>query len=65
MSGWMPIETAPDGDSPVLVFCPDERGDEQIMIAVRSTWGWSIYIDGQRLHPTHWMPLPAPPEIKP
>jgi hypothetical protein len=62
MTDWQPIETAPRGeDNEFLGF--DGRG-------VDRTWeGWTeddapVYVrqDWVRWHPTHWMPLPAPPK---
>jgi hypothetical protein len=60
---WQPIETAPRDGTDVLTFPhyrvtsynPDLNGFSH----------FSVYHDCDRLHspqPTHWMPLPAPPE---
>ena len=58
MSDWQPIETAPK-ETIVLVFDPDEG------VVTGSLWFSEWALDpGTRadlLHPTHWMPLPAPP----
>lgn len=62
---WQPIETAPkDGDpfnygDPILGW----DGKEIAIIEWLST-EWSLCHDYEGLvgfHPTHWMPLPAPP----
>lgn len=63
---WQPIETAkPESHRPTLVFCEDaihnERMDERWMLAEFDGDIWRVYLDGQRLYPTHWMPLPEPP----
>ena len=62
--GWQPIETAPSW-TPMLVYIPLPNGSEidtmimdgsGIFTDVRfAKWHW--------INPTHWMPLPAPPEV--
>lgn len=62
---WQPIETAPKDETPILGFIT-EKWIEGIF------WNgeeWSYLSDGDitpvgRNQPTHWMPLPAPPEVK-
>jgi hypothetical protein len=63
---WQPIATAPS-ETPVLVFCPGNHSDEWIMMAERDERRglWSIFVDGQIIEPTHWMPLPSPPNSPP
>jgi len=60
MTTWQPIDTAPkdgtavliwDGSDMVVAIC-----EPNLLIPWRSTYGDTI---GE---PTHWMPLPAPPE---
>jgi hypothetical protein len=75
---WQPIETAPkDEDVDVLLYVPGERalsighwepeayatpGDEDSHIP-EGWWGHLLWpVDGPQ--PTHWMPLPAPPQPK-
>lgn len=59
MSDWQPIATAPE-DAEVLVW--DEGA---FMIAIRSPLdaAWIDVGNGRTIEPppTHWMPLPAPP----
>ena len=64
MSKWQPIETAPKDGTWILLY------DEQDVIEV-GWWesfdcpgggamiGWCV---DRVTHPTHWMPLPEPPE---
>jgi hypothetical protein len=62
MSGWQPIETAPKDTRTVLIawrgfvttgfFCPDD-GE------------WLDLPHMEQCPPTHWMPLPEPPEPTP
>ena len=57
---WQPIETAPaaDGSNRILVFHP-KRGIE-MQLADGEWWRFET-----KMGPTHWMPLPDPPEQKP
>ena len=59
-SEWRPIETPPKDGTWVRVLCPN---GEYVAL-------WDTYQDGMgewaswhgRGEPTHWMPLPGPPE---
>lgn len=62
---WQPIETAPEG-RPVLVWHPGlGMGGWNVMRRDGATWTETAH-DGRSLkegfEPSHWMPLPAPPE---
>ena len=72
-NGWMPIETAPKNGAVLLLYarCVGYTAS----VAVIGSWhsvdlGWiastfNSYIPSLRpegISPTHWMPLPAPPE---
>lgn len=65
---WQPIESAPRDGTDILVYRPraHEHGDAAITVAKTtdrprpSPHGIQHYTDRAH-HPTHWMPLPAPP----
>jgi len=74
---WQPIETAPKDGTKVDLWGINhlhyaKRGERIVNV----TWGrvtdflgnerldWRHY-RGEGYQPTHWMPLPAPPEAKP
>jgi hypothetical protein len=63
---WQPIETAPKDEAPVLLACEfDGPGDWRIKLG-----GWSFeraawHIFGASWKPSHWMPLPKPPQATP
>ena len=56
--GWQPIETAPRDGAAVLVY--DENLTYEIAYRYRAEWRYGP--KGYSCKPTHWMPLPAPPE---
>lgn len=75
--GWRPIETAPDDGRFALVFRPLARNSSEETVAVKRLiggnnfcWGFTVP-DGETAtnptdgacHVTHWMPLPAAPEV--
>jgi hypothetical protein len=62
VSEWQPIETAPKENRDVLV-CEDGIG-KPVRVAFwdKARGGvWSMWPGRERIYPTHWMPLPAPP----
>lgn len=70
-AGWQPIETAPFTSRAILVWCP-ERHNTYVV----TWWGgssseempcWRHFGGHSDLHeePSHWMPLPKPPETQP
>jgi Protein of unknown function (DUF551) len=72
---WQPIETAPKDGSAILLYSPKhgtvEGGWDQVDGGGHPENGPSIYWwasryvvfeDGPYDAPTHWMPLPAPPD---
>lgn len=71
MTKWRPIETAPRDGTVLLTFNPDLWVGRVIFDARIRMARWSVdadtwYIQGVNstipLEPTHWMPLPQPPE---
>lgn len=61
---WQPIETAPKDGTPVLVYDANWCGNMGPRVTPA---GWAPYTDGGGYwpgvtEPTHWQPLPAPPE---
>jgi len=63
---WQPIETAPKTGVGILVYQPWKSGYDEIMIGHYAN-GWvrsetSSYDELDKIHPTHWMPLPEPPQ---
>lgn len=64
---WQSMETAPRGGPSYLVWCPD-RMNTYVVVWRDYGWGepgWHHFAEGNlplRQTPTHWMPLPAPPE---
>lgn len=62
-TGWQPIETAPLDGTVVLVRFTKNRGRMPCAITASNPTGiqwWSPLVGAVK--PTHWMPLPAPPE---
>ena len=59
MSAWQPIATAPKDKIRILVY---EKHYSDISIAYWASEGyWLCLVEGQKIEPTHWMPLPEPP----
>ena len=69
MTTWQPIETAPEHE-PILIWVPGvNRGHASAEVVIRvadSFWtnggpnaGDDLYFEEA---PTHWMPLPPPPQ---
>lgn len=67
MTGWQTIDTAPK-DVWILVYMPGEDSMGAIHAARHSTianghlWFIGHHFGSDLSKPTHWMPLPAPPE---
>jgi hypothetical protein len=61
MSEWQPIETAPKGKR---FLCNDSSYDGEWLCIAEFEDGHIVNTDYRRgvVNPTHWMPLPTPPE---
>lgn len=72
MTSWQPIETAPKTGEPFVVLVLDPIGKQRDYRVMRwdtkdSLWFWAgrSFCPGEtyaELIPTHWMPLPKPPQ---
>ena len=65
MPEWQPIETAPKDGGGFIGY--QKISDEQYVISACAFYGEFVWINwGEGLNtsanPTHWMPLPKPPE---
>jgi len=60
MAEWQPIETCPDDGQAILVV--GGRYNQAIIREADGGWFRMAQHDGLQSTPTHWMPLPAPPE---
>lgn len=64
MSDWQPIETAPERVT-VLTKIDDAKGERNEQPLKRRGRLWFFPDDAMYVYytPTHWMPLPSPPEV--
>ena len=74
MTEWQPIETAPKDGTTVILYGPcrivwpprklsdREHTDATIATAYFRCTCWQAGFLGSIIEPTHWMPLPEPPE---
>jgi hypothetical protein len=78
MSNWQPIETAPKDQIvllyrptapfPAIQVAPGKYDSDQYARKPRPYWSiwlcvWNGKTESRTYHPTHWQPLPAPPEL--
>lgn len=58
---WKPIETAPKDGTKILVWCPSAHGLDELyaVCAYHEDAGFCVC---ELREPTHWQPLPQPPE---
>ena len=55
---WQPIETCPKVEGIQALF----YDDPSCVVGEWQSWGWVDSREYRRLTPTHWMPLPEPPQ---
>lgn len=68
MADWKPIDTAPRDGTAILVFVPSKFDAGSVLPAAWAdddeewqTVGCVYPDESYDVHPTHWMPIPAPP----
>jgi hypothetical protein len=66
---WIPVEERlPEEGEQVIVWmpdCPHHPCGMDMGSCMTDSWGVSWMVSGGRsAFPTHWMPLPEPPEVK-
>jgi len=61
---WMPIETAPKDGTRFLAYCAKGGWQAVLWNDGGSSWQGRPYWSSDRdeMTPTHWMPLPEPPQ---
>jgi hypothetical protein len=65
MDNWQLIETAPSDGRPILVWggaVISDGGMATVQLADGDWWRMRKK-DGSSTPPTHWMPLPEPPDV--
>jgi len=61
-NGWIPVsERLPESQVAVLGHCCGEIG---VCKRFSCGWYWDEEYSHQAISPSHWMPLPEPPEVK-
>ena len=70
MTEWQPIETAPKDGTEILLYVENYCVEGKFIQENKYSWcqqvielsdNWITY-NGEVVYPTHWMPLPKPPE---
>ena len=61
---WQPIETAPKDGTWVLAYWPTMSITlyPKVAFNMGDEYGWETPDDYGQIFPTHWMPLPEPPQ---
>jgi hypothetical protein len=62
---WLPIATAPKDGTRVLLFNPDEPPYQCVGCWLNNTTGGGWVSSEWDVEPSHWQPLPPPPEEQP
>jgi hypothetical protein len=62
---WIPVgERLPDIGVSVLCSSKEPPGEDLVWIGQREQYEWYFPGANEMGEPTHWMPLPEPPEVK-
>ena len=64
-AAWRPIETAPRDGTPILVAIAGDEFRPMLVQSPRAKSRWHVVGSESRVltkEPTHWRPLPAPPD---
>lgn len=62
---WIPVEERlPDIGVSVLCSSPEPPGEDRVWIWQREQYEWYFPDANEMGTPTHWMPLPEPPEVE-
>ena len=65
MSEWQPIETAPLDGKEILITTAGIGTLVRVGFWDEAREGvWSVWPGRERMIPTHWMPLPPPPQTE-
>jgi len=60
---WIPVSRRlPQTHTPVVVYC---CGEIRVCCRVDDEWYLAGCREWETFEPTHWMPLPEPPEVTP
>ena len=63
--GWIPVgERLPEIGVSVLCSSKEPPGEDLVWIGQREQYEWYFPGANEMGTPTHWMPLPEPPEVK-
>lgn len=58
-NNWQPISTAPKDGTAILVYIGGNIEAVAVTQWEDGAWSWPDYV---RYQPTHWQPLPEPPQ---
>ena len=62
MTEWQPIETAPRDGTEILAAQLVRETEWIRQVCVFFAGEWMVSWDHRSMDPSHWMPLPEPPE---